>query len=106
MPVRVGGGTRLKLLDAWAMGKAVVSTSAGAAGVEAVHDGNILIADDPAAFTQSVIRILEDSTTRLRLGRAARETAERLYSWKVVGKRLHLLYSELAAGERTTLAQH
>lgn len=106
MPIRVGGGSRLKLLDAWSMGKAVVSTSAGAAGVEAIHDANILISDGPDEFARSVIRILEDSETRLRLGEAARETAERLYSWEVVGNSLCELYSELAAGDRETLAHH
>src|SRR5690606_7086949 len=59
VPLRIGGGTRLKILDAWAMGKAVVSTSVGCEGLQAVDRENILIRDDADAFASSVVELLE-----------------------------------------------
>jgi len=87
IPMRVGGGTRLKLLDAWAMGKAIVSTTQGAEGTEAVHGENIWIADDAESFAEGVQRVLEDADLREALGRKGRETVERVYSWDVIGKK-------------------
>jgi len=92
IPMRVGGGTRLKLLDAWAMGKAVVSTSQGVEGTKARHGENVWIADSPEAFAAGVQRVLEDNDLRNRLGREGRKTVERLYSWEVIGRRQADLY--------------
>ena len=97
VPLRIGGGTRLKILDAWAMGKAVVSTSVGCEGLEAVDGQNILIRDDPAAFAAAVSTVLHDTGLRLALERNARITAERLYSWDVIGERMRRLYGEVLA---------
>ena len=88
VPLRVGGGTRLKILDAWAMGKAVVSTAAGCEGLEAIDGENILIRDDPAAFAAAVRLVLSDPDLRCRLGDAARRTAEDRYDWRVIGRTL------------------
>src|SRR5690606_19894173 len=71
VPLRVGGGTRLKILNAWAMGKAVVSTSIGCEGLEARDGENILIADTPEAFAAAIDRILRDDVLRKRIGAAA-----------------------------------
>ena len=95
VPLRVGGGTRLKILDAWAMGKAIVSTSIGCEGLETVDGQNIIIRDDPREFAQSVIRVLTDAELRNRLARNGRRTAEEIYSWRVVGKKLNGLYDEI-----------
>ena len=74
VPLRIGGGTRLKILDAWAMGKAVVSTSVGCEGLDAVDGQNILIRDDPAAFAAAVMMVLRDSgTTRVTRAERARD---------------------------------
>jgi glycosyltransferase involved in cell wall biosynthesis len=100
VPLRVGGGTRLKILDAWAMGKAIVSTSVGCEGLEAVDGVNILIRDTAEAFADAVMRVLTDADLRGRLGRAGRETVERLYSWEVIGVALLTRYLELSS--RTT----
>lgn len=86
IPMRVGGGTRLKLLDAWAMGKAVVSTSQGVEGTEARHGENAWIADSPEAFADGVHRVLIDRALRHRLGHEGRLTVEKLYSWEVIGR--------------------
>lgn len=86
VPIRVGGGTRIKILDAWAMGKAVVSTSIGCEGLAAADGENILVRDDPRAFAEAVRAILNDEALRNRLGRAGRLTAEQVYSWETIGR--------------------
>ena len=98
VPLRVGGGTRLKVLDAWAMGKAVVSTSVGCEGLHAVDGSNILIRDTAGGFASAVRTVLEDTDLRERLGRAARETAEREYSWEVIGVPMVERYLSIARG--------
>src|SRR5882672_893557 len=92
VPLRVGGGTRLKILDAWAMGKAVVSTSIGCEGLEAVDGTNILIRDEPKAFADAVVRVLQDSELRSRLEMNARGTAQEFYDWTVVGQSMRSEY--------------
>jgi glycosyltransferase involved in cell wall biosynthesis len=99
VPLRVGGGTRLKILNAWAMGKAVVSTSIGCEGLAATDGENILIRDGPKAFADAVATVLADDVLRRRLGNAGRETAERLYSWNRVGERMISAYSMLRRSE-------
>src|SRR5439155_598375 len=64
VPLRVGGGTRLKILEAWAMGKAVVSTAVGCEGLAAHEDRNILIRDDPEDFAQAVRAVLQHGALR------------------------------------------
>jgi glycosyltransferase involved in cell wall biosynthesis len=98
VPLRMGGGTRLKILDAWAMSKAVVSTSVGCEGLEARDGENILIRDDPAEFAAAVQRVLEDRGLRERLGRNARRTAEEIYSWDVIGESMIDKYRALLGG--------
>jgi glycosyltransferase involved in cell wall biosynthesis len=88
VPLRVGGGTRLKILTAWALGKAVVSTSIGCEGLHAVHGENIMIGDTPREFARAVLRVLEDRALRQQLGEQARHTAEQEYSWKVIGRNM------------------
>lgn len=95
VPLRVGGGTRIKILDAWAMGKAVVSTSIGCEGLDARDGENILIADKPREFAAAISRVLADETLRERLGRNARETVVRSYSWDVIGQDMLTQYRRL-----------
>lgn len=98
VPIRVGGGTRLKILDAWAMGKAVVSTSLGCEGLDAVDGENILIRDTPDAIAEGVAQVLGEAQLRMRLEANARRTALDTYSWKIVGARMRAAYHELLAG--------
>lgn len=95
VPLRVGGGTRLKILDSWAMGKAVVSTSLGCEGLAAVDGENILVRDDPRAFGEAVVSVLTDARLRERLERNARQTVEQRYSWDMIGERLRAAYHEI-----------
>ena len=104
VPLRVGGGTRLKILDAWAMGKAVVSTRVGCEGLDARDGENILIRDEPAGFADAVHQVLRDRALRERLGNAARKTVETTYDWDVIGQAMIPAYEELLdpdAAERT-----
>lgn len=88
VPLRVGGGTRLKVLDAMAMGKAIVSTSIGCEGI-GLHPGvHALIEDDPQAFAAATVSLLRDCERRKQLGRAARQLVERSYAWPIVGRHL------------------
>jgi glycosyltransferase involved in cell wall biosynthesis len=95
-PLRLGGGTRLKILEAMAMGRPVVSTSLGAEGLE-VRDGEeLLLADEPAEFAGAVVRLLEDPRLGERLGRAARARVEQRYSWRTAAERFERFVAELA----------
>ena len=96
-PLRVGGGTRLKILDAWAMGMPVVATSIACEGLEAVPGENILVADDVAGFVGAVSRVLAEPGLGARLGAGGRATVERTYSWNVLGKKLRRLYHDVIA---------
>jgi glycosyltransferase involved in cell wall biosynthesis len=84
-PLLVGGGTRLKILEALAMGKAMVATSLGAEGLRLTPDEHLLIADEPAAFAQAVVRALGDADLRARLGAAGCEAVVQQYSWASSG---------------------
>jgi polysaccharide biosynthesis protein PslH len=88
VPLRVGGGTRLKVLDAMAMGKAMVSTSIGCEGLEVLPDKHLLVADSPVQFADKTVKLLRDPSHRSTLGRSARELVERRYSWRMIGGQL------------------
>lgn len=87
VPIRVGGGTRLKILDAMAMGKAIVSTSAGAEGIDARFGKEIVHTDAPEEFAAAVGGLFGDPERRHALGEAARRLAEERYAWEAVGER-------------------
>lgn len=101
VPLRVGGGTRLKILDLWAMGKPVISTAIGCEGLEAVDGDNILVRDEPAAFAEAVCATLGDASLRGRLGASARATVERTYGWEAIGDAMARRYLELLPARRT-----
>jgi sugar transferase (PEP-CTERM/EpsH1 system associated) len=82
VPLRIGGGTRLKIFEAMAMGKPVISTAIGAEGLPVGNGTELLIADDPDAFSQAVVRILTDGTLRQRVGQTARAAVCERFSWK------------------------
>jgi polysaccharide biosynthesis protein PslH len=95
VPLRIGGGTRLKIYEAMAAGKAVVSTSVGAEGLD-VHDGrDITLADDPKAFGEATLMLLENGDIRKRYELAAAEVAAR-YDWPVVAARFEEVLEKVA----------
>jgi len=81
VPLRSGSGTRIKIFEAMAMGKAIVSTTMGAEGLPVMHGENIILADDPADFARQVIELLRDPQRRAQLGGAARKLVEEGYGW-------------------------
>jgi polysaccharide biosynthesis protein PslH len=99
VPLRVGGGTRLKVLDAMAMGKALVSTSIGCEGIDVRPGEHLLTADTPDDFARATLALLESPERRADLGAAARRLVERQYAWSVVGDQLLNAYAE-ALGSR------
>jgi glycosyltransferase involved in cell wall biosynthesis len=99
VPLRLGGGTRLKIVEAMAMGKAVVSTSLGAEGIEAVPGRDILIEDQPAAFAEAINRLLADSSLAARIGGAARQVAVDRYAWSSAARALEGFYREVLETE-------
>ena len=84
VPLRIGGGTRLKIFEALSMAKAVVSTGVGAEGLPLAPGRHFLQADDPAAFAEAVTSLLRDSARRRAIGAAGRRLVEERYSWSKV----------------------
>ena len=92
VPLRLGGGTRLKIVEAMAMGKAIVSTTLGAEGIEAVPGRDLLIEDQPAAFADAVNRLLASPDLAERIGQSARQLAVERYSWSGAARSLEEFY--------------
>jgi glycosyltransferase involved in cell wall biosynthesis len=86
VPLRIGGGTRLKIYEAMAVGKAVVSTTVGAEGLDVHHGKDIILVDSPVTFAESVIRLLIDPGARNRQGQAASELAAN-YGWPRIARK-------------------
>ena len=84
VPLRIGGGTRLKIFEAMSMGKAVVSTTVGAEGLPVTPGRDIVLADEPARFAQSVIHLIRDTEARRRIEAAARRVVVEKYDWAAV----------------------
>ena len=87
-PIRVGSGTRVKILEALALGVPVVSTTLGAEGLGLVPGREIVLADEPAAFAAGVVRLLDDRATRDAMGEAGRAAVAEAYSWDRIEQRL------------------
>jgi len=88
VPLRKGAGTRLKILEAMALGTPVVSTKKGAEGIDVTHEKNILIADEPRLFADAVNRLLEDEQLRQQLSLNGRRLVEERYGWDQCAARL------------------
>jgi glycosyltransferase involved in cell wall biosynthesis len=97
VPLRIGGGTRLKIFEALAMGKAVVSTRVGAEGLPIVSGQHFLQADSPADFAQAVVALLKDPDRRHALGLAGRRLVEERYSWTQVTRQFEGHCEEVVA---------
>jgi glycosyltransferase involved in cell wall biosynthesis len=92
-PVLEGGGTRLKILDAMATGKPVVSTSVGCEGLRVTPGDDILIADAAADFSARIVELFESRELRSKIGAAGRRLVEREYSWERIGQQLEAAYN-------------
>lgn len=87
VPLRIGGGTRIKIFEAMAMGKAIVSTTIGAEGLPVEHGRNILLADKPESFAAEIIWLLSNPERRQEMGSEARRLVEFTYGWATAAKR-------------------
>jgi glycosyltransferase involved in cell wall biosynthesis len=94
IPLRIGGGTRLKVLEAMAMGKAIVSTTLGCEGFDLTTGRELVIADTPAKVAAAVLALLRDPQRRERLGQAARRFAASRYDWRIILPRLERAYEK------------
>ena len=92
-PIRVGGGTRLKILDALAMGMPLVGTTFACSGISVQHEKHVLLADTSEAFAEQILRVLADPVLRANLAAQGRDLVYKDYSWPVVGKSLSQAYS-------------
>ena len=93
-PLTLGGGTRIKILEAMALGTPVVATSKGAEGLEVRPGRDLLIADEPADFADAVVRVLASAELRASLSAAGRRVAER-YDWRIIGGQLNAFLEQV-----------
>jgi glycosyltransferase involved in cell wall biosynthesis len=92
VPLRAGSGSRLKILEAMAMGRAVVSTSIGCEGLVLEHDIHLAIADTPSDFSDAIVALINDEQRRSRMVDQARRWVEERYDWPCLGEKLVSLY--------------
>ena len=95
VPLRIGGGSRLKILEAFAMGVPVVSTSVGCEGLGVEHEKQLLVAETPEAFAQAVARLAGDGRLRETLTRQAWLHVQEYHGWEAIGRKLTGLYKHL-----------
>lgn len=95
VPLRAGGGTRLKILEAMALGRPVISTHVGVEGIQARHDEHLLIADTADAFAQQTLRVLRDPVFARSLTLRGRELVEEKYDWDVITDALVQVYQDV-----------
>jgi glycosyltransferase involved in cell wall biosynthesis len=100
VPLRIGGGTRIKIYEGMAMGKATVSTTIGAEGLDVQHGRDILLEDSPAGFANAIVTFLQNEEVRRRYEAAAASTA-RKYDWSVITEQfVEVLQKTIAAAQR------
>jgi sugar transferase (PEP-CTERM/EpsH1 system associated) len=102
VPLRIGGGTRLKIFEAMAMGKAIVSTTVGAEGLPLTAGRDIAIADDPGHFASTTVHLLRDDELRRRIEAQARRLVVEQYDWSAVAQGLNEALERAAEGARGT----
>ncbi len=95
VPIRIGGGTRLKILEAMSMQMPVVSTCVGAEGIDYTHSLDIIISDDPQEMADKIVALLTDEPGRVTLGEKARQLVCGQYDWRIIGERLKKIYKEI-----------
>lgn len=102
VPLWSGGGTRLKILEAFAAGRPVVSTTIGAEGIDARDGEHLLLADTPDAFAEAVVRLFNDDALAASLGSAGRQLVEERYGWEEITRQLISAHDDAIIGEYST----
>ncbi len=105
VPLRLGGGTRLKIVESMAAGLPVLSTSVGAQGLGATDGRELMLADDPADFVRKAVTLLNGSDLRAEMARTARSFVEAHYSWQSLGQRFADFCQTTAARGRVRVPQ-
>jgi glycosyltransferase involved in cell wall biosynthesis len=105
VPLRSGGGTRLKILEGLSYGVPTVSTSIGAEGIDVVDGEHILIGDTPQHFAEQVVRAIRDEQLQHTMSRAGRQLADDVYSWRAVGTTLKRVLDEALAKRQAMVAR-
>ena len=100
VPLKFGGGTRLKILEAMALGTPIVSTKIGAMGVGAVSGEHLMMADDPEDFAEAVCAVFSDSALAARLSQNGRELVAKQFGWNSIGKKLEDILENVGKGMR------
>lgn len=100
VPLRIGGGTRLKIVESIAMGTPVISTTIGAQGLDLRHGEEILLADNAKDFVEETARALQESALRDRIEETGRRSVEQRLSWKKLGEQLCAAYAEYFPSSR------
>jgi len=95
VPLRAGGGTRLKILESMAYGRPVVSTSLGCEGLEVKDMEHLLVADTPKKFAENIIYLLEDHALYEKITADARRLVEKQYDWDMIAQKMLSIYDEL-----------
>jgi glycosyltransferase involved in cell wall biosynthesis len=103
VPLRMGSGTRLKVLEAMAMGRAIVSTTRGIEGIGCLPGRDLLVADSPDSFASAVVELLQNPAKRRALGLAARALAVSQYDWKQIVPAFEQIYSDLLPEHRAAI---
>ena len=99
-PVRDGGGTRIKILDALALAMPIVSTTVGCEGIDVTPESDLLVADTPAEFARQIGRVFDDRALRAKLGENGRRLAVSRYSWDVLARQLNAAYEGVQETDR------
>jgi glycosyltransferase involved in cell wall biosynthesis len=103
VPLRIGGGTRLKIFEAMAMGKAVVSTTIGAEGLDVQSGQDLILADDASSFAGSILSLLQDASLRRKYEIAAAALAAR-YDWSKIAQRFADILQSVTQGAHAQVA--
>ena len=104
VPLRIGGGTRLKIFEAMAMGRAVVSTTVGAEGLPVDNGEHLLVADEPHLFARAVVRLFRDVARRRAIEMAARKLVVERYDWSAVAGELEQALVRFASSQPSPAA--
>jgi glycosyltransferase involved in cell wall biosynthesis len=106
VPLRIGGGTRLKIFEAMAAGLPVISTALGAEGLPVQDGANIVLADSPWEFAERTVALLRNESERARLGAAARRMVVDSFSWRSVAADLSRTLNHLVEERRAAQQAH
>ena len=100
VPLRAGGGTRLKILEAMALGRPVVTTLIGCEGLDVINGKHLLIAESPKQFAEHTLQLLRNKQTWLSITQQARDLVVNRYDWDVIAQNLEQLFEDMQCKEK------